>query len=333
MLWCKSTFTFRAIYPDAIYRHLKYTIPPAIALTFVYRPLCTRLDVYKVLFLISVAVIAATPWDSYLVRRKIWTYPPSVIIGPTLFSIPAEEIFFFVVQTYNTSLVYLCLSKPVFKQAYLVGSQADNGRLLPQLQRRRLVGQIIIAGIIGAGVWLICKRGTGTYMGLILVWTGPFSLLLWTLAYQFLQTLPYMNTLLPIALPTVYLWLIDTLALRRGTWAIESGTKLGMYLWPGLEVEEALFFLVTNAMIVLGLVAFENAVAVVETFPDFFPDLSDMPSPILLVKGLALDPAKYDNERIRGIQEAVVRLKNKSRSFYLASSVFSGRLRIDLILL
>jgi 15-cis-phytoene synthase / lycopene beta-cyclase len=268
-----------------------------------------------------------------LIRRKIWTYPPSVIIGPTLFSIPAEEIFFFVIQTYNTSLVYLFLSKPVFKPAYLVGTQGDNGHLLPKLRRRRALGQILITSVIVAGIWLMWKRGTGTYMGLILAWVGPFALLLWTLAYQFLQTLPYMNTLLPIALPTIYLWLVDTLALRRGTWAIESGTKLGIYLWPGLEVEEAVFFLATNALIVLGLVAFENAVAVVETFPAFFPELSDLPSPVLLIQGLVLDAAKYDNERIRGIQEAVVRLQKKSRSFYLASSVFSGRLRIDLILL
>lgn len=34
--------------------HLRYTIPPAIALTYCYRPLCTTLDVYKILFLIVV---------------------------------------------------------------------------------------------------------------------------------------------------------------------------------------------------------------------------------------------------------------------------------------
>jgi len=302
-------------------------------LTFVYRPLCTRLDIYKIFFLISIAVTATTPWDSYLIRRKIWTYPPSVIIGQTLFSIPVEETFFFVIQTYNTSLVYLFLSKPIFKPAYLVGTKGGDGRLLPKLKRHRALGQMLITSIIVTGIWLICKRGTGTYMGLILVWAGPFALLLWTLAYQFLQTLPYMNTLLPISLPTIYLWFVDTLALRRGTWAIESGTKLGMYLWPGLEVEEAVFFLATNALIVFGLVAFENAMAVVETFPSFFPELSDLPSPVQLIQGLMLDPAKYDNERIRGIEEAVIRLQKKSRSFYLASSVFSGRLRIDLILL
>ena len=38
-------------------------------------------------------------------------------------------------------------------------------------------------------------------------------------------------------MPTIYLWAVDTLALRRGTWVIESGTKLGLHLWDGLEIE------------------------------------------------------------------------------------------------
>jgi len=39
---------------DVLYRHVKYTIPPAIALTILYRPLLTRLDIYKILFLVTV---------------------------------------------------------------------------------------------------------------------------------------------------------------------------------------------------------------------------------------------------------------------------------------
>ena len=57
--------------------------------------------------------------DSYLIRTRVWSmphtpwllfimltlpaYPPDVIIGPTLFDIPAEELFFFVIQTYIVS--------------------------------------------------------------------------------------------------------------------------------------------------------------------------------------------------------------------------------------
>lgn len=52
--------------------------------------------------------------------------------------------------------------------------------------------------------------------------------------------LPLSNTLMPVVLPTLYLWIVDTLALQRGTWVIESGTKLGWHLWSGLEIEYVL---------------------------------------------------------------------------------------------
>ncbi|MCJ1382418.1 hypothetical protein MMC17_005531 [Xylographa soralifera] len=310
--------------------HLFYTIPPAIALTFLYRPLLTRLDVYKILFLITIAVVATTPWDSYLIQNRVWTYPANAIVGPTLFRIPAEEIFFFVIQTYNTSLLYLIFSTPTFHPVYLCGKTVNDGRAL---RKWRWLGQAILLLGILSGVNLVIKKGEGFYLGLILVWAGPFILLLWTLAYQFLIGLPWTNTILPITAPTLYLWIVDTLALRRGTWVIESGTKLGWHLWDGLEIEEAVFFLATNVLIVFGLVAFDNALAILQTFPHMFPNVPVLPSPIMLVQALLVPITKYDEGRIEGLQEALERLRKKSRSFYLASGVFQGRLRIDLVLL
>lgn len=311
---------------SSLARHLKYTIPPAIALTLLYRPLLNRLDLYKILFLISIAVVSTIPWDSYLIRRKIWTYPPKVIIGPTLFSIPAEEVFFFVIQTYNTTLLYLILSKPLLPSSYLVTSNR-----IPRFQWS--LSHSFLLFCVSSGFCLIWKGGEGTYLGLILAWAGPFALMLWTLSCQFMSKLPYTSTIAPIAIPTLYLWIVDTLALRRGTWAIESGTKLGVHLWDGLEVEEAIFFLATNTLIVFGLVAFDHAMAILLTFPQLYPRVPDLPSPVMLVQALLTDTSKYDCERVLGIQQAVERLRKKSRSFYLASATFSGRLRIDLILL
>ncbi len=305
-------------------RHLKYTIPPGIILSLLYRPFFNRVDLYKIAFLVSIAVVSTIPWDSYLIRRRIWTYPPSVIIGPTWFSIPAEELFFFVIQTYNTSLLYLILSKPIFHPSYLVPRK---------LKKSGFVGQSILAFLVLAGVGLIWKGNEGTYLGLILAWAGPFAFLLWTLSSPFLVRLPYTSTIAPIAIPTLYLWVVDTLALRRGTWTIESGTKLGIHVWDGLEIEEAIFFLATNTLIVFGLVAFDHALTILLIFPSLFPDVPELPSPVMLVQALLTDELTYDDERIKGIQQAVGRLRKKSRSFYLASSTFSGRLRIDLILL
>lgn len=187
-------------------------------------------------------------------------------------------------------------------------------------------------GIKSAWDW-IQAGGQRTYLGLILIWALPFLLLLWSLAYQFILNLPVSSTIIPIAIPTVYLWLVDTLALRRGTWVISSGTKTGIELWPNLEIEEAIFFLLTNTLIVAGLVAFDNAMAVLNAFPAHFPQVPNLPSPAMLVKALLLPAGTYDEDRIQGYQQSVARLKRKSRSFYLASSTFQGRLRIDLILL
>lgn len=56
------------------------------------------------------------PRDSYLITTGVWSkqrsghdkftanhlqaYPENVILGPTLFDIPIEELFFFIIQTY-----------------------------------------------------------------------------------------------------------------------------------------------------------------------------------------------------------------------------------------
>lgn len=126
---------------------------------------------------------------------------------------------------------------------------------------------------------------------------------------------------------------MDTLALRRGTWVISPGTKYGVHLWDGLEIEEALFFFVTNTLIVFGQLAFDNALAVLYTFPTLFPKPPSMPTPLDLISALWISPYKYDGARLAGLQDAVLRLKRKSRSFYLASATFPGPLRSDLLLL
>lgn len=157
--------------------HIKYTVPPAVLLTLLYQPLWTRLASYKTLFLILIAVISTIPWDSYLIRSRIWTYPANVIIGPTLFAIPAEECFFFVIQTYITSLLYLILSIPTFHPVYLRGAKLlhDSKRL----RQWRWAGTSAIVVAIVSGLTMVMKRGEGLYLGLILIWAGPFILLLW----------------------------------------------------------------------------------------------------------------------------------------------------------
>ena len=103
---------------------------------------------------------------------------------------------------------------------------------------------------------------------------------------------------------------------------------------PAADLErEAVFFLLTNVLIVFGLIAFDLSMAVLQSFPLVFPTIPSFPSPLRLIQAILLPVSNYDEARIGGLQESLARLRKKSRSFYLASSVFQGRLRIDLILL
>ena len=172
-------------------------------------------------------------------------------------------MFFFIIQTYTTSLLYLILSKPTFHPVYLQ-TERLRGKWI-SLQWRKWLGQAILLTGIGWGAKLVNDRREGFYLGLILVWAGPFVLFLWygnsshvattaianwnrTLAYQFVIGLPFSNTVLPVCLPTFYLWVVDTLALQRGTWVIQSGTKLGWHLWDGLEIESVDYILLISSI-------------------------------------------------------------------------------------
>ena len=42
------------------------------------------------------------------------------------------------------------------------------------------------------------------------------------LASDHILAMPLYSTLLPIAIPTVYLWILDSVALQRGTWVIND---------------------------------------------------------------------------------------------------------------
>ena len=124
-----------------------------------------------------------------------------------MLDIPAEEIFFFFVQTYITSTLYALASKPVV-HAVCLPSRSRPSQLL--------LGLIPLASALVQGVRWIHAGGKATYLGLILAWATPFLCLLWTVAYSHILRLPTYATVWPIVVPTLYLWILDTVALRRG---------------------------------------------------------------------------------------------------------------------
>lgn len=312
-----------------IYSRLKLTAPLAVLLTLVAYLFLNRTHLFKVGVLVSLAFSTAVPWGAYLVKNGVWTYAPEALAGPMIFGVPTAELLFLAVQTYITSLIYVLFNITLVHAKYLL-TQRDPP---DWITRAKLAGQILLALSTLTGAYLIHVGGQYTYMGLILNWAAPFALLAWTVSGSFILGLPLSATAVPILISTIYVLFSEMLVNTNGGRYIDSQRKLGFRLFGSIDIEEAIIVLLTNGLVVLTLATLDMYLAVIDAFPHLFPGNTSFPTPAMLLKACLTGTKEYDMERIRGIFEADNRLRAKSRSFHMASFAFSGRLRLDLILL
>jgi lycopene cyclase domain-containing protein len=226
-------------------------LPLAVLFVIYWRergqPLPARLSVFQplgvVLVHVVVSVLYTTPWDNYLVATGVWWYDPALVTGLTLGWVPIEEYTFFVLQTLLTGSWLVWLARRVMPaQGEII--------LRPRLRwwSTSLLG---ISWLVSIAV-LVASWQPGTYLALILVWAVPPIMLQTAFGADILWG--YRRLVLPgFIIPTIYLSLADTLAIRAGTWTIDPAQTTGIYLPGGLPLEEFLFFLVTNLLVSFGI--------------------------------------------------------------------------------
>ncbi len=221
--------------------HAVFIIPPIIVLAWWQRGRMAAIHPRAALFLplpSLIALLYTTPWDNYLVWRGVWEYGADRVIG-TIGYVPVEEYLFFVLQPLLAGL-WLYTLLPASEPA----AAAPNSRW---------IGALMYAAAAVAGI-LLLRRVDGTYLGLILSWAAPVLALQWAYAGRKLWARRRV-WLLGIAGPTLYLWVADAIAIHLGIWRISERYTLGPAVGP-LPLEEAVFFLVTNLLVVQGLLLF-----------------------------------------------------------------------------
>lgn len=169
------------------------------------------------------------------------------------------------------------------------------------------------------------------YLSAIVAWVAPVLALLWSLGGDHILV-RWRVALASVVGPTLYLCAADIHALRRGTWHITERTSTGVFVWPDLPLEEALFFVVTNCMLVFGMLTFEKAFARLDTFPEVDGEHRLM----RLLRALALNidrlpPTK--RSRIVALRQTGAILQEHSRSFHAAAYAFPPAVRRDLLAL
>ncbi|WP_245846033.1 lycopene cyclase domain-containing protein [Longibacter salinarum] len=226
--------------------HFVFTLPVIIGLAATLpRPLGGvggRRGRWAIPLLCVIAFSYTTPWDNYLVANDVWWYGADRVIA-TIGYVPVEEYMFFLLQPVLTGLfLYHVLGR--------LGYADRRSGLLPH--------------VLGAAFWLLVSGisfyhlrsgpDDAFYLSLILAWSGPVLAGMWLYDGKTLWA-KRKTMLVAVGVPTLYLWFADAIAIYAGIWTISTDYTLGLKVWT-LPVEEATFFLVTNLLVVKGILLF-----------------------------------------------------------------------------
>lgn len=240
-----------------------------------------------------VAFVYTTPWDNLLVATEVWGYGEGRVLF-TLAYVPFEEYLFFLLQTILSGLFFYYLSNFISNNqdsadatlsnslVNKAASKAEGSRRANTLKtltdnRSRIISTLIFLLFAAIGVLALTTQ-MGRYFGLIAVWAFPVIAIQTAFGADLIwQRRPLV--LLSIIIPTLYLWVADRIAIGLGIWWISPEQTLGLKIF-GLPVEEALFFLVTNILVVCGLS--------LALHPDSRPRLAKMFKSVRPWQGLAI---------------------------------------------
>ncbi|PSP55322.1 hypothetical protein BRC82_06110 [Halobacteriales archaeon QS_1_67_19] len=195
--------------------------------------------------LVCIAVAYTAPWDSYLIGREVWWYGAGVVAAEYV-RIPLGEWLFFALQTILTGLWYHALGPRI-------------APTLPDSESARRRGAAVWTVVALLGTVLAVANASTYYLGMILAWAAPVAAFLWAVGGPVIWRSRRLVAA-AVAVPTLYLWLVDGLAIGLGLWTIAPAYTTGFTLL-GLPVEEAVFFLLTNVLVVQGLLLFDWVVA------------------------------------------------------------------------
>lgn len=223
--------------------HLYLILPPillmAVTLPVTLHQIGGKRAQWAIPLIAVVAFSYTTPWDNYLVANSVWWYGENRVLG-TIGYVPIEEYLFFILQPILTGLfLFHVLARWTASRQPTTHVSVWGG-----------FTTFLLLSVGGLGL-LLSDWDQGLYMGLVLFWACPLLAGMWLYDGQTLWA-HRRPLLLAVGGPTLYLWVGDATAIAAGIWTISPEFTVGFSPF-GLPVEEATFFLVTNLLVVKGI--------------------------------------------------------------------------------
>lgn len=192
---------------------------------------------------VLIALIYTTPWDNYLVATNVWWYDPELVSGVVIGWVPIEEYTFFILQPIMTGLYLLLLTRLL----PMPTAPFHPNRSL-RLWTTAATGVVWLISV----VILLAGYAPGTYFALELGWAMPPIMIQLAFGADILWRFKGLVfwTLVPA---TLYLAWADSLAISAGTWTIDPAQSFNIFLGGVLPIEEFIFFLITNTLLVFGV--------------------------------------------------------------------------------
>ncbi len=261
----------------------------------------------------------------------MWGYKAGTVVG-TVWLIPLEEYAFFLLQTL---LSCLWAHLVFYERLPLLNLRT---RKQSFLSRQPLMAQFLPLAffiLMGAMGWhMSCSPRTQYfYLGSILWWISPVLFIQWAVGARYIINMGFFRIFLACFVPTLYLWIVDYIALQNGSWFISEGTKLEhLQLFGVLPIEECVFFLTTNIMVVFGFLTIDHCL-----FKFIYKmgiDLNHCNASDIFKgywKGMRIKDSDISESMVEDVSTSLELIKKGSKTFYLASLFFPAQVREDIM--
>ena len=188
----------------------------------------------------GIAVIFSTFWDNIIAAKGVWECLQCHL--GTLGHMPIEEYLWFINHTLLAGFFILSLWSSKKKVAPP-----------PPTPRKtmRIIGTVFCFSIMILGLWLV-QYDQSFYLGVILCFIGPVLGFLWWLGGHLLWQ-QRRQWLWGIAIISIYVLFLDTVAIYDGIWVISDAYTTGIALF-GIKLEQILIYTLTTSLVVTTLV-------------------------------------------------------------------------------